>query len=249
MRRSMDAVVKIKHWLPALVSGICQVFGIGLLGVYGFFIAPLSREFGVGVATINVGPVFMLLAPALVGPVLGHFVDSHSIRRIMLIGVVLASLSLVGISMSSSLLLAGVGFFAYALGQTFYGPLVLNSLLIKTYQENIATALAVAAMGVSVGAVLMPYMAAWLIDNYSWRETLQVLATGVGIVLLLSIRLGLPRFPNEPGKGDALSQLAPLNRDYLRTPAFWIIGVAIAMIFNKVDLPDPFKPRIPILAP
>ena len=40
--------------------------GVGLLGIYGFFVEPLSREFGVGVATINIGPVALLLVPALV---------------------------------------------------------------------------------------------------------------------------------------------------------------------------------------
>ena len=215
------------------------MFGIGLLGVFGFFVAPLSQEFEVGVATINVGPVFLLLAPALVGPIVGRFVDSHSIRSIMLIGVMLATASLFGISLVPSLVLAGVGFFAYAVGQTLYGPLVLNSLLIKSYQENVATALAIAAMGVSVGAVSMPYLAAWLMDNFSWRETLQVLATGIAIVLLLTVRLGLPRFPNVQGNDDLLSPDTPLDHGFLRVPAFWIIGVAVAIIFNMAPTLTP----------
>lgn len=222
----------LKPWYTALVGAVCQVFGIGLLGVFGFFVAPLSQEFEVGVATINVGPVFLLLAPALVGPIVGRFVDSHSIRSIMLIGVMLATSSLFGISLVPSLVLAGVGFFAYAVGQTLYGPLVLNSLLIKSYQENVATALAIAAMGVSVGAVSMPYLAAWLMDNFSWRETLQVLATGIAIILLLTVRLGLSRFPNVQGNDDLLSPDTPLDKGFLRVPAFWIIGVAVAIIFN-----------------
>ncbi|MCZ6830701.1 MAG: MFS transporter [Gammaproteobacteria bacterium] len=224
--------MKLKPWYPALVGTVCQVFGIGLIGVFSFFVAPLSREFGVGVATINVGAVFLLLAPAVVGPVVGRFVDSHSIRSIMLIGVMLATSSLYGLSMAASLGLAGAGFFAYAVGQTLYGPLVLNSLLIKTYQENVATALAVAAMGVSVGAVLLPFLIAWLMDQFSWRETLQVLAMGIALVLLLTVRLGLPRFPRAPENDDSLPPAAQLDKDFLRAPAFWIIGVAIAIIFN-----------------
>jgi len=168
------------YWLSALVCSMCQVFGIGLIGVYGFFVEPLSGEFGVGVATINVGPVFLLLAPAFVGPAIGRFLDSHSIRSIMLLGVAIAVVFLFGISLADSLFMLGAGFLGYAVGQTLYGPLVLNSLLVKIYQENVARALAIGAMGVSVGSVTMPYLVAWLMDNYDWRQTLVVLALVVG---------------------------------------------------------------------
>ena len=36
---------------------ICLALGAGLIGIYGFFVKPLSEEFGVGVATLNIGPV------------------------------------------------------------------------------------------------------------------------------------------------------------------------------------------------
>ena len=224
--------MNLRSWLPALVSSVCQVFGIGLLGVFGFFVAPLTQEFGVGVATINLGAVFLLLAPAVIGPVVGRFVDTYSIRSIMLIGLVMAVAALFGISLAGSLALAGIGFFAYAVDQTLYGPLVLNSLLIKTYRENVATALALGAVGVSVGSVLMPYLAAGLMDHFSWRQTLQLLAGGIAVVLLICIGLGLPRFPNRAEDGAALVQEKPAQMDFLRVPAFWIIGITVALIFN-----------------
>ena len=37
------------------------------MGIYGFFVEPLSSEFGVGVAMLNVGPVALLLVPAILG--------------------------------------------------------------------------------------------------------------------------------------------------------------------------------------
>lgn len=221
-------------WIPALVGALCQTFGIGLLGAFGFFVVPLSQEFAVGVATISVAPVLLLLAPALVGPAVGRKVDTHSIRAIMLLGVVLANASLFGLSFAPGLGLIGAAFLAFAIGQTLYGPLVLNSLLIKTYQENVAAALAIAAMGVSLGSVLLPYFVAWLMDNFSWRETLQVLAIATSAVLFSVIRLGLPRFPPVAAAADSepLLQSAQANRYFLRTPAFWIIGIAISIVFN-----------------
>ena len=45
-------------WLPALATLGCQGLGIGLVGIFGFFIEPLSTEFNVSVSSINIAPVF-----------------------------------------------------------------------------------------------------------------------------------------------------------------------------------------------
>ena len=47
----------IKTWLPVVTGMLCFGLGVGLMAVYGFFVAPLSQEFGVGVAVLNIGPV------------------------------------------------------------------------------------------------------------------------------------------------------------------------------------------------
>ena len=80
----------MRQWLPAISAMACLGLGVGLLGIYGFFVEPLSREFGVGVATINIGPVALLLVPALVAPAVGRLVDRAAIRPIALAGVTCA---------------------------------------------------------------------------------------------------------------------------------------------------------------
>ena len=106
----MSSPESARGWTPAIVASVCQVLGIGILGVYGFFVEPLSAEFGVGATTINLGPVMLLVAPAFVGPIVGRFADTHSIRSMMLLGVFIAVLSLLGISLADSILFAGLGF-------------------------------------------------------------------------------------------------------------------------------------------
>jgi predicted MFS family arabinose efflux permease len=218
--------------MPALISAVCQMFGIGLLGVFGFFVSPLSQEFDVGVASINIAPVFLLLAPALVGPIIGRFLDTHSIRNIILCGVLLSMVALYGVSHAATLVVAGGAFFLYAVGSTLYGPLVLNSLVIKSYRDKVATALAIGAMGVSAGTVLIPYLVAGLMDHFDWRETLQILATGMGAVLFLCAALGLPRNIRQPGETPNIIDGEYVDKGFLATPAFWIIGIALAVIFN-----------------
>ena len=52
----------LKSWLPAFSGMTCLGFGAGLISIYGFFVEPLSQEFGVGAAAINIGPVCVVIA-------------------------------------------------------------------------------------------------------------------------------------------------------------------------------------------
>ena len=87
-----------RAWLPALAGMTCLGLGAGLIGLFGFFVEPLSQEFGVGVATLNIAPVALLLVPGIIAPLVGRLVDVWPIRRMILGGSAFALLSLLAIS-------------------------------------------------------------------------------------------------------------------------------------------------------
>ena len=218
----------MRQWLPAISAMACLGFGVGLLGIYGFFVEPLSREFGVGAATINIGPVALLLVPALVAPAVGRLADRVSIRRIALAGISCAMLSLCFISVVPSLWLAALGFLGFALGLTLYGPVVINGLLVKIYPGREARALALAAMGISVASMFLPSLVGALMAAFGWRDALLYLALGLWLTLWLLVLAGIPATtgvaPAQSG-GRAESSL-------YRRPAFWLIGLCVAMALN-----------------
>jgi MFS family permease len=224
-----------RYWLPSGVAFFCQAMGIGILGIFGFFVAPLAAEFGAKVAVLNTGIVFLLIAPAFIGPIFGKFIDTHSIRNIMLWGVAIASLALLAISQMSALWMVGCTFMVYALGQVLYGPLVVNALLIKVYRHGLARALAIAAMGVSLGSIVWPFIAAGMMDNYGWRMAL------VTVAGLLFLGLAVPIYffvPHDIGKSEVESSEAITEPDnsFLRQRAFWLIGISASIIFNAALL-------------
>ena len=218
----------MRQWLPALSAMACLGFGVGLLGVYGFFVEPLSREFGVGVATINIGPVALLLVPAFAAPVVGKLADRMSIRRIVLAGIFCAMLSLAFISMVPSLLLVAFGFLVFALGLTLYGPVVVNGMLVKTYPGREARALALAAMGISVASMLLPPLVGGLMAQLGWRDTLFYLALGLLLVLWLLVMAGIPATTGVAPDADS----DRLEASIYRRPAFWLIGLSVAIALN-----------------
>lgn len=218
----------MRQWLPALSGMACLGFGVGLLGIYGFFVEPLSREFGVSTAAINIGPVALLLVPAFAAPLVGRLADSMSIRRIVLAGVFCAMFSLCFISLVPSLWLVSAGFLLFALGLTLYGPVVINGLLVKVYPGREARALAIAAMGISIASMLLPPLVGVLMSQFGWRLALLYLALGLLLALCLLVLVGIPAGTGVVTRG----QETRLEAAIYRQPAFWLIGLCVAMGLN-----------------
>lgn len=221
----------------------CLGLGAGLIGIYGFFVPALSREFGVGVGTLNIGPVALLLVPGLVAPLVGSLADRVSIRRMILVGCTFAMLSLFLASRAESLALVAMGFLGFSLGLTLYGPVVVNGLMVKLYPGREGKALAAAAMGISVASALLPPLAGALIQALDWRTTLAVLSLGVLLVLWLVVLAGLP-----PTSGGVAAPSSGNGAWLYRQRAFWLVGITMALGFNvaiimAVSFPPLFMQR------
>lgn len=220
---------QIKDWIPALTGMMCFALGAGLIGVYGFFAEHLAREFEVGLATINIGPVALLLVPGLVGPLVGRLVDRVPIRRIMLTGATIAMLSLCVSSSASSLAMAAFGFVGFSLGLSMYGPVVVNGLLIKLYPGREARALAFAAMGISVATAVLPPLVGVLLVSFEWRMALTMLAVGILLTLWFLILLGIPA---NAGVASDDTPVAKADINFYRQRSFWLVGICVALVMN-----------------
>lgn len=198
------------------------------MAIYGFFVQPLSQEFGVGVAVINAGPVALLLVPAFLGALIGKWADRLPVRNILLAGASLGMFSLLAIGHAPTLLMAALGFLGFSLGMSLYGPVVVNGMLVKLYPGREARALALAAIGISVAAVVLPPLVGSLLAYFEWRLTLQLLAGGLLVVLWVVILAGAPRGV----VGTATCTEAPVAGAFYRTQAFWLIGLCMALGLN-----------------
>ena len=178
---------------PVLTGMCCLALGPGMMGVYGFFVEPLSKEFDVGVAMLNVGPVALLLVPAILGSWIGKMADQLPIRNILLIGVTLGMLSLMAITAAPALWLVALGFLSFSLGLTLYGPVVINGLMVKLYSGREARALAIVAIGISLASAILPPLVGTLLEHSSWRLALLSLAAGALVILWLAILTGIPK--------------------------------------------------------
>lgn len=234
----------LRYWLPAFAGMACLALGAGLIGVYGFFVEPLSQEFGVGVAVLNLGPVGLLLVPGFVAPFVGRMADRVPLHQLMLLGVTIAMVSLLVVSQMPQLWMAAVAFLFFVLGLTMYGPVVVNGLMVKVYVGQEARALAIAAMGISFASATLPPSAGFLLANMDWRQALVVFAVTLMIALWIVIWIAVPRNVIKPEAGESTA----LGKELFRQSPFWLIGFCVALgltaaIILAISYPPHFVSR------
>jgi len=218
----------------------CLGLGAGLVSVYGFFVEPLAREFGVGAALLNIGPVALLLVPGVAAPFIGRLADRVPIRNLVLAGATLAMGALLATSRAPTLALAGLGFVVFALGFCCYGPVVVNGLMVKFYPGREARALAIAAIGISLATAVLPPLTGLLLAAFGWRTALALLAGGLLALLWLVVLWGMPGGI----VGAPAQERHRVAAAIYRQRPFWLIGFCVALALNaSVVLAVSFPPH------
>jgi predicted MFS family arabinose efflux permease len=110
---------------------------------------------------------------------------------------------------------------------TLYGPVVVNGLLIKIYEGREARALAIAAIGISLASATLPPLVGILLEYWDWRITLGILVAVLLPVWWLVVLSGFPR-----GVVKAPARQGRVSGTIYRQPAFWLIGLCVALAFN-----------------
>ena len=224
------------HWSTAIACMVTQGLGMGIFGIYGLFVLPLNQEFGIDVASLNLGLALMMVFMGVLGPTLGPILDKTSIKRIMMLGAVWTMLGFCLLSTAFNTLTLVLYYSFTVIGLGLYGPMTGNTLLVKTYLADRARALAIAAIGVSIASMLLPPFVAYLLELYDWRFAMVAVGLICGICVFTALWLAVPKTP--PHSGQTEEDEAPVDPSnaFLRRAPFWIIGIPFAIIFSAAIL-------------
>ena len=206
---------------------------------FGAYVAVLQAERGWSKTALSGAAALQQLESALLGPVLGWFIDRFGPQGMIRAGVVIFGAGLMLLSRTDTLGGFYAAFVMVALGGSLFGFFPMNVALIHWFERWRARALSSLSFGLGLGGMLVPLIA-WALQSFGWRAT----AFGSGI---LAIVAGLPlafvmkRRPEDMGSSvDGLPPRAPLTdsaarsghgrRDFtageaVRTPAFWLISL------------------------
>ena len=221
-------------------GALLQALGPGLLGVYAFVTSPIVEEFGASDAQVGLGMSFSILGMALASPVIGPLLDRGPLRAVMLAGVAVMLTSLLGLAQGGALWQLALGMTLASMGIAAYGSVPVQVLVIRWFVVRRGLALALAAVGFSVGSFLVPPVAAQLVSAVGWRGTVEIFglaAAALAIPVVLFVIVPRPADLGQRPDGAAGEPGAPAEEDeaeldlsrLLRDRNFWLVGVGYAL--------------------
>src|SRR5690606_13642656 len=136
----------------------------------------------------------------LTSPRAGRLIEKGSIRNLIIIGFVMLAASLLLLSLathiSQVLIIYGV---LIATGATLAGALPASTLVTNWFYSLRGRALGISTIGASAGGLLMPPVAALLIENFDWRVSFQVLGAVCLVVTLPVVWFVVANRPEDKG--------------------------------------------------
>lgn len=193
---------------------------------YGLLVLPMGSEFGASRMEMMWGLTAGSLTSILISPLAGSLMDKRSARLMFSIGAAFLGTALVLISLSRNVwefvLVFGL---LMSVSSTLLGPLGANTLVARWFSRRRGRALGLAAVGTSLGGLLVPLMLQVLIEAHGWRIACLWMA---GILMLLLLPPVLLVVRNRPGdlglQPDGLPEPPP--------------GSAAASLSTTTELPN-----------
>lgn len=237
-------------WVIVAGAFLAQFFVTGFY-TYGFpaFVGALEVDFNATRTEIMYGITWATALGLFVAPVVGRLADTWSIRGLMTIGAATLGFGLIFMSYSQNVLQFSILFAIFlCLATNLLGPLTGTTGVARWFDVSRGKALGVAAIGTSVGGMVIPLVVGSGIETLGWRETLFNFGVIVLIVLIPFSFFFIRNYPHDKGltienapKAEGTSEddlasaqvsgeeLATLQ--ILKHPGFWFIGLALGLLF------------------
>ena len=251
-------------WYIVAGAFLGQMLQAGL-SVYagGVFLVPMTEDLGWTRTEFTLAQTVGQLVTGTIGFFIGAHVDRRGARGVMLIGGTLIAATLFAIGYIEEwwqwLVLRGLFFMG---GSAMIGSLVVNVTLSKWFVDLRGRAIGIAAIGFSIGGILIAPPLTAFVDAFGWRAGWQVLGVLV-IVIIFPIALLFRRQPedyglnpdgrsaDELGSGSSAAQRIEADyrnsytrREALHTPALYLItfafGIAVIGIGGVILNTIPF---------
>jgi sugar phosphate permease len=212
-----------------------------LLQAFGAYVAALRDDRGWSKTELAGAAALHQMEAAILGPVLGWFLDRFGPRGVIRTGVFIMGFGFMALSFVDGLIAFYCVFLVVATGSSLMGFFPLNVALIHWFERKRARALSSMQVGMALGGLAVPLIA-FSLASYGWRAT--AFASGV-IVIALGYPLSrvIRNKPSEYGevvdgvrgppreeKSVQNEKPEPVTRDFtareaLRTSAFWLISL------------------------
>lgn len=232
-------------WWQVVVCLLLQAVSAATISsAFSVVAIPIGEAFDVSRMMVMFAMTALALSTGLLSPMLGTLMDRYSVKHLMSVGALSLFVGFIAISFCTSIyqVIAIYGLLL-APANVLLGPLASSVLLSRWFTKKRGKALALAAVGISLGGFFFPPFIQWMIDAFEWRAAFRYIA-GISLLLTLpAILLVIINHPADKGLyadgegGEAestariASQLAALpTRRIFLDPTFLFIAFAFGAV-------------------
>jgi MFS family permease len=236
------------NWRTPLVIIVCgcaiALLSFGPRSSFGFFVQPMSREFGWGRDVFGLALAFQNLLWGLGQPIAGAIADRFGSLRVILVGALLYAAGLVLMRYAATPLSLDIGagvLIGFGLSGCSFN-LVLSAFSKLLPPERRGVALGAGTAAGSFGQFLFAPFGVAMIDNFGWQTALLVFAGLMLLIVPLSLALSTPPVaadhvlaPDQQSFKTALAEAFGHRSYVLLVLGFFTCGFQLAFI--TVHLP------------
>ncbi len=217
-----------RGWPVVTGAALAAATGINLLYyVFSIFIPPLQKETGWTLGEFSQLQALVGLG-SLTAPAVGWAMDRYGVRPVYAAGMALLSLFFIVIAVMPFIpTLFGVMVFVSGLIGVWTSSMSYTRAVAGWFHRNRGMALALAATGISLSAIVMPPIFERLIMAEGWRAgyvLLAALSGLIGLPAILFLLKGTPDARHTPADAQ------DTDPSMLRSPAFWLLLGSMACI-------------------
>lgn len=215
-----------------------MTFGITIF-VFTFWAEAWMNEFNVDRTQVTFTFMVFNLAIGVASATLGRLLDKKSIRVLIICGAASIACGFILISLATAMWQITLVYMTFiGIGCVLAGPLAAQTLAAKWFNARRGLAIGWGSVGTSLGGLVMPPIAIYLLLNMGWRQTHQILAVATLIVIAPVVWKFIGNTPEdkgiepEPGNRFEVSGASLQNAvhwttgEVLRQRNFWIPIIA-----------------------
>jgi MFS family permease len=221
-------------WRP-LIGAIIGV-GAGLTGIvfytHGVFVVPLTQEFGWSRGAAQFAFSFVMISAALTGPLIGSLTDKYGARKLALISMFALSFCFAALSLTTGQIWVYYSLWilmSVVAAGTF--PVTWTRGIITWFDDNRGLALGLTMMGTGLVAATGPVYAAWLIENFGWRDAYRAIGA---TLLVVACPIAYIFFRERDTSTEAayvpVAKLGLAVKEALSGYRFWALGIALLFV-------------------
>lgn len=232
---------------PLAAAVIGTACGAMTLTTYsqGFFVGPVTAQFGWSTAQFFLGFTIMNLLGIVSAPLVGALGQKYGLRVWGIAGLVGHALGYILLSYNPNSL--PLWYLTWAL-ISFLGagslPIIWTSVLNGWFVKNRGKAVGITMAGTGIGAFLLPPIVEFLIADYGWRIAYRAIGVGAMAIALPFVFFWFREKYAEPSQDGktAVQGWGLTRKEALGTRRFWTLALVLLLtVFVVVGLLSNFE--------